>query len=220
MVKLSRRQRTDEAILRATLDIILSGKKLTKTLICSETPCSPATLFRFYPDIEVARANCFRGAAAKEYSQPFYKGVELALDRHSTLINRLTAIIDVQNAYVHTHLTYIKEVTRASLTDDSAPDTPAKLNKDLCHRLAQDTLGLNAALEDINMLEAQLQQLIGFNAMLSGYQVASSSSVPYIDHSKLMAKAILSQLKTSTQRHRLMPLRDKPSVSSRLQSVR
>ena len=109
----------------------------------------------------------------------------------------------------------MSELLGAGVLDRLAPEDRAR-----AQRLAQDTLGLNAALEDINMLEAQLQQLIGFNAMLSGYQVASSSSVPYIDHCKLMAKAILSQLKTSTQRHRLMPLRDKPSVSSRLQSVR
>lgn len=219
-MSLSRRQRTDEAILRATLEIILSGKKLTKAAVCSETPCSPATLFRFYPDLEVAQRNCFSGMAARDYAKPFYSGLESTWDKHATLADRLTAIIDLQNAYVHTHLNFIKELMRAALTADISANSPAILSQNFCRRLAQDTLSPTAAAADVNMLEAQLQQLIGFHAMLNGYQVASSAGVSYKDHSTVLAKAILSQLNTSQPRHRLIPPREKHSASGRLQSMR
>ena len=189
----SRRQRTEEAILRATLAIILSGEKLTKTAICSQTPCSPATLFRFFPDLEVARVNCFLGSAAKEYGSPYLRGLQAALANHSTLRGRLNAIVEVQNAYVHSHLNFIREVARVSMLDEYQAEEPAQLAMHFSRRLAEDTLGPHARTEDLRLLDAQLQQIIGYNAMLTCHQVAINAGISYKDHCEQMSKSVLNQ---------------------------
>lgn len=194
----SRRQRTEQAILRATLGIILSGEKLTKSAVCRETPCSPATLFRFFPDLEVARINCFLGAAAKEYGAPYFKGIQASLDNNATLRSRLSAILEVQNAYVHSHLNFIREVARVSMMDEYSADEPAMLAIHFSRKLAQDALGPHASSEDQKLLDAQLQQIIGYNGMLNCYQVALNAGVSYKDHCEQLCRSILSQFGKTT----------------------
>ncbi len=189
----SRRQRTEQSILLATLGIILSGEKLTKSAICRETPCSPATLFRFFPDLEVARINCFLGAAAKEYGAPYFRGIQASIENNTSLRGRLSAILEVQNAYVHSHLNFIREVARVSMLDEYSADEPAMLAIHFGRKLAQDALGPHASAEDLKLLDAQLQQIIGYNGMLNCYQVALNAGVSYKDHCEQLCKSILSQ---------------------------
>lgn len=193
-MKLSRRQRTEQAILRATLGIVLAGEKLTKSAVCRETPCSPATLSRFYPDLEIARINCFLGSAAKERGTPYFKGLQKSLENNATLKNRLRAIVEVQNAYVHSHLNFIREVARVSMLPEHFADEPAKLAVHFSRRLSQDALGGQALTEDLKRLEAQLQQVIGYNAMLNCYHVAMNAGLSYKEHCEQLCQSIVSQL--------------------------
>lgn len=212
----SRRQRTEQAILRATLGIILSGEKLTKSAICRETPCSPATLSRFFPDLEVARINCFLGAAAKEHGAPYFKGLQNSLENNATLRSRLSAIIEVQNAYVHSHLKFIREVARVSMLHEHAADEPARIATHFSRRLSQDTLGPQALSDDVKLLDAQLQQIIGYNAMLNCYQVAMNAGVSYKDHCEQLCQSVLSHLgKNSSASPRKVA-----AFSSRISSVK
>lgn len=212
----SRRQRTEQAILRATLGIILSGEKLTKSAICRETPCSPATLSRFFPDLEVARINCFLGAAAKEHGAPYFKGLQNSLENNATLRSRLSAIIEVQNAYVHSHLKFIREVARVSMLYEHAADEPARIATHFSRRLSQDTLGPQALSDDVKLLDAQLQQIIGYNAMLNCYQVAMNAGVSYKDHCEQLCQSVLSHLGKNTA----ASPRKVAAFSSRISSVK
>lgn len=194
----SRRQRTEQAILRATLGIILSGEQVTKSAICRETPCSPATLSRFFPDLEVARISCFLGAAAQEHGAPYFKGLQNSLENNATLRSRLSAIIEVQNAYVHSHLKFIREVARVSMLHEHAADEPARIATHFSRRLSQETLGPQAPSDDVKLLDAQLQQIIGYNAMLNCYQVAMNAGVSYRDHCEQLCQSVLSHLGKNT----------------------
>ena len=213
---LSRRQRTEQAILRATLGIILSGEKLTKSAICRETPCSPATLSRFFPDLEVARINCFLGAAAKEYGAPYYKGLQNSLENNATLRSRLSAVIEVQNAYVHSHLKFIREVAHVSMLYEHGADELNRMATHFSRRLSQDTLGAQALSEDVKLLDAQLQQIIGYSAMLNCYQVAMNTGVSYKDHCEQLCQSVLSHLGKSPS----ASPRKVAAFSSRISSIK
>lgn len=190
----TRRDRTREAILRAVLNLITSGEKLSKARVHQTTPCSPATLFRFYPDLEVARVECFFGMAAQEIIQPYFNAMTTIADTNPTLAERLHAITRLQHAFVLSQLSFVREFTRISLDDPSLQGQKADETIAFCARLAQEALDGEATPVQQSRLAAQLQQIIGFQAMFNSYQVAQKAGIAFTEHCDSMTAALLDQV--------------------------
>lgn len=190
----TRRERTKEAILRAVLGLVLSGDKLTKSKVCEGTPCSPATLFRFYPDLEAARLECFGSSAAHEIISPYIQGLHAIEQTQPDLSQRLKSIIRLQHAFVLSQLNFVREITRASIGEEWIQEQSiGNSTTAFCRRLAEQAMGDHSTSQDIGRLDAQLQPIIGFQAMYNGYQVSQKAGIPYPEHADLLAKALLDQ---------------------------
>jgi len=177
--------------MRATLQIILSGERLTKSAICVASPCSPATLYRYFPDIKQAAEDCFLSDAAKAFGAPYFRGLKSACEEHSSLQSRLHAIIELQNTYVLSHMKFVRAVAKVTTRNDLPVNEPLKLALFFCDKLAEEELGPYASDDAKNTLARELEQVVGYRAMLSCYQLALAENTNYRDHCRRIVQTIV-----------------------------
>lgn len=175
----SRKARTREAILRAILDLTLKEKPLTKAAVCANTPCSPATLYRFFPDLDVALRESFLSLAAKAIGAQYYEGLVKALDDHKSLEARLQAIVRMQGFFIRSNRDFVREVAKTVSLDPELQTEPGKLAKIFPDKIIFDAVPNLTSEAAVDRLREPLRRLIGYTAMDDTYTSAQRLGSTY-----------------------------------------
>ena len=175
----SRKSRTREAILRAILELKLQEKPLTKAGVCANTPCSPATLYRFFPDLDAAVRESFLSLAAKAIGAQYYEGLVRALDDNQGLEARLHAIVRMQGFFIRSNRDFVREVAKIVRLDPELETEPGKLAKTFPDNIIFDAVPNLTSEAAIDKLREPLRRLIGYTAMNDTYSSAQGLGTTY-----------------------------------------
>lgn len=187
---LSRKARTREAILRAVLTIVLEERELTKPAVCAQTPCSAATLYRFFPDLKRAERESFSCQAAQSIDAPFRNGLLRALHSETGLEACLRAIVQHQGFFIRTNLQFTRKVsqtlfsqpeTNADATTALETATGAFLQGFIDNLIQRKAAALTGEV-DRESLRVTLRELIGYQALDQSYRAAQEQGVTYEDY--------------------------------------